>query len=95
MDFENWFEHFSKRTENLTEQSLKDMLKLAYTEGFKRCEREMPLYAKGDDGTIIEVPREDNESLLPEGEKWCDEDVDLESWLENKNKDKNGKNETK
>lgn len=80
-EFEKWFSIFSEKSENLTSLSIKQMLELAYVEGFKQCEQEMPLYAKRDDGGIVEVPREVNESVLPNGEKMIDEDFDIDNFI--------------
>jgi hypothetical protein len=82
MDFEKWFENISK--ENLSNKTLKELLKLAYTEGAIAFEKDSPLYGKNvATGEILEIPREENPSLLKEGE-WNEEDVDLESWLKDK-----------
>lgn len=83
LKFEEWFEGISK--ENLSNKTLKELLEFAYKEGAIAFEKEMPLYGKTlTTGEIVEIPREDNDSLLPEGEEWLDEDVDLESWLKEK-----------
>ena len=86
MNFEKWFESISK--ESLSEKSLKELLKMAYIEGAMALEKEMPLYGVNvETGKIVELPREDN-TPLPEGEKWCDEDFDLEDWLKSKDGEK-------
>ena len=85
MSFDEWFEEFSKN-KDLTNMSIKDIAKTAYKQGAIDFEKEMPMYVHSETGEISQVPREDNESLFPEGEKWSDEDVDLESWLKEKKK---------
>lgn len=79
--FDVWFDSFSKNASTITEKSIKELLKIAYLEGFKECEKESPLYAKAEDGTILEVPREVNESLIPKGDRWIDEDFDVDEWI--------------
>ena len=82
MDFEKWFESVSK--EILSEKSIKELLKMAYMEGAMALEKEMPLYGVNvETGKIVELPRDDN-TPLPEGEVWCDEDIDLDAWLKSK-----------
>ena len=86
MDFEKWFEGISK--ENLSNKTLKELLEFAYTEGTIAFEKEMPVYGTNvETGKIVELPREENTSLLKDVE-WNDDDVDLESWL-NKEKVEN------
>lgn len=81
MDFEKWFESISK--ENLVNKTIKELLEFAYHEGAVAFEKEMPLYGTNlETGKIVELPREENTSLLI-GE-WNDDDVDLESWLNDK-----------
>ncbi len=88
LKFEEWFEGISK--ENLSNKTLKELLEFAYKEGAIAFEKEMPLYGKNvETGEIIELPREENESLLPKDEVWSEEDVDLESWLKEKGDNKN------
>jgi len=83
LNFEEWFEGISK--ENLSNKTLKELLEFAYKEGAIAMEREMPLFGRNvETGEIIELPREDNESLLPKGEKWIDEDFDMDEWIKNK-----------
>lgn len=82
MDFEKWFDGISK--ENLTNKTIKELMALAYKEGAIAFEKESPLYGRSvATGEILEIPREDNPSLLNEGE-WNEDDVDLESWLKDK-----------
>lgn len=82
MDFEKWFESISK--ENLVNKTIKELLEFAYSEGAVAFEKEMPLYGTNvETGKIVELPREENTSLLVDGE-WNEEDVDLDSWLKNK-----------
>lgn len=87
-EFEKWFSSFSENSENLTSKTLKEMLESAYKAGFIQCEMETPLYAKRDDGIIVEVPREQNESILPKGENFISEDFDVDAWIEEKRKNK-------
>ena len=88
-EFEIWFEKFSEKPNNLTENSIKELLKIAYIEGFKQCEKTTPLYGKSDDGTIVEIPRDNNESLIENGGKWIDEDFDVDEWIDKRKDTKN------
>lgn len=90
-EFEIWFKSFSENQNNLTGKSVKEMLEIAFKDGFKKCEENTPLYAKTDDGVIVEIPREYNESNLEKGEKQIDEDFDVDEWLTKRKEEKNAK----
>ena len=89
MNFEKWFEGISK--ENLSNKTLKELLEFAYVEGAIAFEKSMPLYGTNvETGKVVELPREENTSLLKDDE-WNDDDVDLESWLKKDGKENDSK----
>ncbi len=89
MNFDEWFEEFSKN-KNITNLSIREIAQLSFDQGIVCQKTNSPMYVKTETGEITEVPREIEDSIvLPEDWIWDESEVDLESWLKNKTSKKN------
>ncbi len=91
MNFDEWFEEFSKN-KNIINMSIREICQMSFEQGIVCQKMNSPMYVKTETGEITEVPRELEVSIiLPEDWTWDESEVDFESWLNEQEKLKNVK----